>query len=77
MNEIEIGNDEVVAALQVIIDKFGNAIEPHAVVLVKQVTTGFQRYCATTAEDDDTALAAAQCLECIYGYRASINVYNG
>ena len=43
----EIGNDEVVAALQVIIDKFGNAIEPHAVVLVKQLTTGFQRYCAT------------------------------
>ncbi len=61
----EIGNDEVVAALQVIIDKFGNAIEPHAVVLVQQLTTAFQSYCATSDEDDDTALAAAQCLECI------------
>ena len=40
----EIGNDEVVVALQVIIDKFGNTIESHAVVLVKQLATGFQRY---------------------------------
>ena len=61
----EIGNDEVVAALQVIIDKFGSSIEPHAIVLVQQLTTAFQTYCASGDEDDDAALAAAQCLECI------------
>ena len=61
----EIGNDEVVAALQVIIDKFGNTIEPHAVVLIQQLTSAFQTYCTTGDDDDDTALAAAQCLECI------------
>mmetsp|Transcript_46986 Transcript_46986/g.69588 ORF Transcript_46986/g.69588 Transcript_46986/m.69588 type:complete len:1060 (+) Transcript_46986:78-3257(+) len=61
----EIGNDEVVAALQVIIDKFGDHIEPHAVALVTQLSTAFSNYCDAGDEDDDAAMAAAQCLECI------------
>eukprot|EP00566_Odontella_aurita_P002311 CAMPEP_0113571984 /NCGR_PEP_ID=MMETSP0015_2-20120614/25852_1 /TAXON_ID=2838 /ORGANISM="Odontella" /LENGTH=1096 /DNA_ID=CAMNT_0000474985 /DNA_START=725 /DNA_END=4015 /DNA_ORIENTATION=+ /assembly_acc=CAM_ASM_000160 len=61
----EIGNDEVVAALQVIIDRFGDHIEPHAVALVTQLATAFQNYCGAGEEDDDAALAAAQCLECV------------
>jgi len=62
----EIGNDEVVAALQVIIDKFGDHIEPHAVALVSQLSNAFSTYCnARDDDDDDVAMAAAQCLECI------------
>jgi len=61
----EIGNDEVVAALQVIIDKFGDHIEPHAVALVTQLSAAFENYCSTGEDDDDAAMAAAQCLECI------------
>jgi hypothetical protein len=62
----EIGNDEVVAALQVIIDKFGDHIEPHALALVTQLATAFDQYCnAGEDDDDDAAMAAAQCLECI------------
>ena len=61
----EIGNDEVVAALQVIIDKFGDHIEPHAVALVTQLSVAFENYCSTGEDDDDAAMAAAQCLECI------------
>lgn len=61
----EIGNDEVVAALQVIIDRFGDQIEPHAVALVTQLATAFSTYCAAGDDDDDAAMAAAQCLECI------------
>lgn len=61
----EIGNDEVVAALQVIIDKFGDHIEPHAVALVNQLSVAFSNYCAVGDDDDDSAMAAAQCLECI------------
>ena len=61
----EIGNDEVVAALQVIIDRFGDHIEPHAVALVMQLSNSFSQYCAIGEEDDDAAMAAAQCLECI------------
>jgi len=61
----EIGNDEVVAALQVIIDQFGDHIEPHAVALVTQLSTAFQNYCGAGEDDDDAAMAAAQCLECI------------
>ena len=61
----EIGNDEVIAALQAIIDKFGDYIEPHAVALVTQLTAAFTAYCDAGEDDDDAAMAAAQCLECI------------
>lgn len=63
----EIGNDEVVSALQVLLDKFGDHIEPHAVALVSQLSQAFQQYCSAgdDDDDDDAALAAAQCLECI------------
>ena len=63
----EIGNDEVVSALQVLLDKFGDHIEPHAVALVGQLSGAFQQYCNAGEEedDDDAAMAAAQCLECI------------
>ena len=61
----EIGNDEVVAALQVIIDTFGEHIEPHAVALVTQLSGAFNTYIDAGEDDDDAAMAAAQCLECI------------
>jgi hypothetical protein len=63
----EIGNDEVVSALQVLLDKFGDHIELHAVALVTQLSNAFHQYCAAgeDEEDDDAALAASQCLECI------------
>lgn len=63
----EIGNDEVVSALQVLLDKFGDHIEPHAVALVTQLSNTFNQYCSAGEDDDDddAALAAAQCLECI------------
>lgn len=61
----EIGHDGVVEALQAIIDRFGDHIEPHAVALVAQLATQFSTYCAAGDDDDDAAMAAAQCLECI------------
>jgi hypothetical protein len=63
----EIGNDEVVSALQVLLDKFGDHIEPHASALVTQLSGAFHQYCTAgdDDDDDDAALAAAQCLECI------------
>ncbi len=61
----EIGNDEVVAALQVIIDTFGEHISPHAIALVTQLSGAFRTYIDVGEEDDDAAMAAAQCLECI------------
>ena len=63
----EIGNDEVVSALQVLLDKFGDHIEPHAIQLVTQLSNAFNQYCAAGEDDDDddAAMAAAQCLECI------------
>ena len=61
----EIGNDKVVAALQVIIDQFGDHIKPHAVALVTQLSTAFQKYCRTGGDDNDASMAAAKCLECI------------
>ncbi|OEU08820.1 ARM repeat-containing protein, partial [Fragilariopsis cylindrus CCMP1102] len=63
----EIGNDEVVSALQVLLDKFGEHIEPHAIQLVTQLSNAFNQYCTAGEDDDDddAAMAAAQCLECI------------
>jgi len=63
----EIGNDEVVSALQVLLDKFGDHIEPHAIQLVTQLSNAFNQYCTAgeDEDDDDAAMAAAQCLECI------------
>jgi hypothetical protein len=63
----EIGNDEVVSALQALLDKFGDHIEPHAGALITQLTNSFNQYCSAgeDEDDDDAALAAAQCLECI------------
>jgi len=61
----EIGNDEVVLALQNIIDQFGDQIEPHAFALVSQLSNAFSSYIVTGEDDDDAAMAAAQCLECI------------
>ena len=61
----EIGNDEVAEALQVIIDQFGDHIEPHAVTLATQLSTAFQNYCGAGENDNDAVMAAAQCLECI------------
>ena len=61
----EIGNDEVVSALQALIDKFGEHIEPHAVALVTQLATAFSTYCDGSEDDDEAAMAAAQCLDCI------------
>jgi hypothetical protein len=63
----EIGNDEVVSALQVLLDKFGEHIEPHALQLVTQLSNAFNQYCTAGEDDDDddAAMAAAQCLECI------------
>jgi len=63
----EIGNDEVVTALQVLLDRFGEHLEPHAVALVTQLTQTFAGYCTAGDQDDDdnAALAAIQCLECM------------
>ena len=58
-----IGNDEVVAALQVIIDQFGDHIEPHAVILVTQLSDAFQNYYREGEEKNDAAMAVAQCLD--------------
>ena len=61
----EIRNDKVVAALQVVIDQFGDQIYPHNVALITQLSNAFQKYCGVGEEDNDAAMAAAQCLECI------------
>ena len=61
----EIGNDEVLAALQVIIDQFGDHIDPHAVALVTQLSIALQNHFGAGEDNDDAAMSAAQCLECI------------
>ena len=58
----EVGNDEVVSALQVIIDQFGDHIDPYDVALVTQLSTASQNYFGVGDYNDDAATDAAQCL---------------
>jgi len=61
----EIGNEEVVTALRIIIDQYGDHIEPHAVALITKLRTAFATYCDAGEDDDESAMAAGECLECI------------
>ena len=62
----EIGNDDVLTALDIIVEKFGDHIAPHAVALVANLCGAFGRYCeAADDEDMEAASAASQSLECI------------
>lgn len=61
----DIGNDEVVSALQKIIMKFGDKIGPHAVVLIDQLSNAFSSFYSEGIDDDEAHMAASQCLECM------------
>mmetsp|Transcript_14605 Transcript_14605/g.29784 ORF Transcript_14605/g.29784 Transcript_14605/m.29784 type:complete len:1073 (-) Transcript_14605:34-3252(-) len=62
----EIGNDDVLTALDIIVEKFGDHIAPHAVSLVANLSGAFARYCETEDDEDmEAASAASQSLECI------------
>jgi len=77
----EIGNEEVVTALRVIIDQFGDHIAPHAVALITKLRTAFATYCDAGDDDDESAMAAGECLECIStvlkGISEKPELYNG
>jgi importin-7 len=61
----EIGNDAVVAALDAIINKFGDELIPHAALLVQKLCESFLTYASDGGDDDEAALAACQCIEAI------------
>ncbi|CAN0417125.1 unnamed protein product, partial [Discosporangium mesarthrocarpum] len=61
----EIGNDEVVAALDIIIEKFKDYIAPHASAITQHLTACFMGYAKDGGDDDDAALAAGQCIEAV------------
>lgn len=61
----EIGNDEVVCALETIIDAFGDEIVPFANELVVKLVECFSQFANQGEEDDDSVMAAMQCLDAI------------
>jgi hypothetical protein len=63
----EIGNDSVVAALDSIINKFGDELIPHAALLVQKLCESFLNYAGdgTDGDDDEAAMAACQCIEAV------------
>jgi len=61
----EIGNDAVVAALDSIINKFGDELIPHAGLLIQKLCESFMNYASDGSEDDEAAMAACQCIEAI------------
>eukprot|EP00752_Nemacystus_decipiens_P010988 g9765.t1 len=61
----EIGLDEVVAALDLIIEKYQDHIAPHAAALTQQLTRCFLEYASAGNDDDDAAMAASQVIEAV------------
>ena len=64
----EVGNDDVVTSLDVVIEKYGDQMEPHAVALVENLASTFMRYIEAEEDEDEegqAAMAATVCLECI------------
>ena len=64
----EVGNDDVVQSLDVLIDQFGDEMAPHAVALVNQLCGTFKRYIEVDDEEDEegqATMAATVCLECV------------
>nr|CCA27015.1 conserved hypothetical protein [Albugo laibachii Nc14] len=58
----EIGNDEVVMALEKIIERFPNEIAPLSLQLVVKLAECFGQF-TSADDDDDAALAAVSCLD--------------
>ncbi|CAK4072653.1 unnamed protein product [Aphanomyces euteiches] len=61
----EIGNDEVVIALEHIIDQFADEIGPYAVQLIEKLVDCFNQFAKEGDEDDDACMTAASCLDTV------------
>ncbi|ETV94333.1 hypothetical protein H310_11980 [Aphanomyces invadans] len=61
----EIGNDEVVIALEHIIDQFAEEIGPYAVQLIEKLVDCFNQFAKEGDEDDDACMTAASCLDTV------------
>ncbi|CEG35371.1 ran binding protein 7 [Plasmopara halstedii] len=69
----EIGNDEVVVALEHIIDRFSSEIGPYSLQLVAKFVEFFGQFTAAARDDEDASLAAVSCLDAINTILMSIH----
>ncbi|TMW66813.1 hypothetical protein Poli38472_014125 [Pythium oligandrum] len=69
----EIGNDEVVIALEQIIDKFADQIGPFSLQLIAKFVEFFQQFTVAGEEDEDACLAAVSCLDAINTILVSVH----
>lgn len=72
----EIGSDDVVQALEIVIDKFGDDIAPYAVALARNLAGAFANYASAGEDDDEASMAAAQCVEAMAATLNSISRNN-
>ncbi|OQR99928.1 hypothetical protein THRCLA_06328, partial [Thraustotheca clavata] len=61
----EIGNDDVVIALEHIIDAFADEIGPYAVQLIQKLVDCFLQFSDVGEEDDEACMTAASCLDTV------------
>jgi len=69
----DIGSDDVVQALEIVIDRFGDDIAPYAVALARKLAEAFSAYVAAGEDDDEASMAAAQCVEAMAATLNSIS----
>ncbi|KAM3567352.1 hypothetical protein VYU27_010500, partial [Nannochloropsis oceanica] len=61
----EVGSDEVVHALDCLIDRYADYIAPLAARMASQFRALFAQYASESEQDEDKALAASQCLDAL------------
>ena len=73
----DVGSDDVVQALEIVIDKFGDAIAPYAVALAAKLADAFANYASHADDDDEASMAAAQCVEAMAALLSALDDNTG
>jgi len=68
----EAASDDVVQALEIVVDRYGKDIAPYAVALAQKLAEAFHAY-AGEDDDEEASMAAVQCVEAMAAVLASLD----
>jgi len=69
----EAASDDVVQALEIVVDRYGKDVAPYAVALAQRLGEAFGAYAAAADDDEEASMAAAQCVEAMAATLASLD----
>ena len=68
----EAASDDVVQALEIVVDRYGKDVAPYAVALAQRLAEAFHAY-AGEEDDEEASMAAVQCVEAMAATLASLD----